>query len=170
MVGGTGLPHLPPGMVTIFILMNQLNLNNNNIKHLEGDMRFDLYKPTTQHWNITPYQSESQIWTAVTFQDSSEVLKPCVLKEYNDTLFYNILLFLKPIQRLNMFIALTCQETIHTERDVVKRDGWTGSRSIFCAELQPEPAEGQIYLNSLTACGWLISFWLKWCETESILL
>lgn len=46
---------------------------------------------------------------------------------------------------------LTRQEAVHAERDVVERDGWTGSRSIFGAELQPKPAEEHIRFNQLSA-------------------
>lgn len=59
--------------------------------------------------------------------------------------------------RVNIFILLTCQEAIHTERDVVESNGWSGPGPIFGAELQPEPAEGQSCLYSLAACGQLDS-------------
>lgn len=61
-------------------------------------------------------------------------------------------------EKRNVLTVLTSQEAVHAERDVVERDGWTGSRSIFCAELQPEPAGGQSCFNYLTTCERLDSF------------
>lgn len=63
--------------------------------------------------------------------------------------------------RSNAFLkTLTCQEAVHAERDVVHRNGRTGSRSIFSAEIEKEPVERQRSfnisqpVNSETASVW----------------
>lgn len=63
--------------------------------------------------------------------------------------FFNTARYWKQnLKKGRFFIILTCQEAVHAERDVVERDGWTRSRSIFCTEMEPEPEERQTWFNN----------------------